>query len=52
MDIRTARGLYTESIEQFREAEKVRSFNPDIAEKAIKALDAFLEMTEKLAEIK
>lgn len=41
-----------ETIEQFREAEKARSFNPDIAEKAIKALDAFLEMTEKLAEIK
>lgn len=41
-----------ETIEQFRESEKARSFNPDLAEKAAKALDAFLEMTEKLAEIK
>lgn len=41
-----------ETIEQFRESEKARSFNPELAEKAVKALDAFLEMTEKLAEIK
>ena len=41
-----------ETIEQFREAEKARSFNPELAEKATKALNAFLEMTEKLAKIK
>lgn len=41
-----------ETIEQFRESEKARSFNPELAEKAVKALDAFLEMTEKLSEIK
>lgn len=41
-----------ETIEQFRDSEKARSFNPDLAEKAIKALDAFLEMTEKLSKIK
>lgn len=41
-----------ETIEQFRESEKAGSFNPELAEKAVKALDAFLEMTEKLSEIK
>lgn len=41
-----------ETIEQFRESEKARSFNPELAEKAVKALDAFVEMTEKLSEIK
>lgn len=41
-----------ETIEQFRESEKARSFNPELAEKAVKALDAFLEMIEKLSEIK
>ena len=41
-----------ETVEQFRDSEKARSFNPEIAEKAVKALDAFVEMTEKLSEIK